>query len=72
MLIEIFNRRLGFYEKISGTYFSDIQAFINVCFIFNFADDFFKHILNGHQSGNTSILIDHNRHVVAVLSEFSK
>lgn len=72
VLIEVLDRRLGLYEKLSGTYFSDISAFIDVCFVFNFADDFFQHVFYGHKASDSPVLVDHDGHMVAILTEFTE
>jgi hypothetical protein len=39
-------------------------SLIEVVFVFNVADDLFKHILDGHQARNTAVFIYHDGHVV--------
>ena len=42
----------------------------NIGFVFNFADDFFEHVLDGDEACDTTILVNDDRHMVAVLPKF--
>ena len=70
--VEVFNRGLRLDEEFIAIDALYIPALINVVFVLNFTNDFLQHIFDGHQPCNTTVLIDDNRHVVAVLSEFSQ
>ncbi|MNW08210.1 hypothetical protein D3C71_2049550 [compost metagenome] len=49
---------------------TDINIIFVVVFVFDFANDQFQNIFNGHQTGYAAELINDNRHVITLGAEF--
>ena len=46
--------------------------FFDIGLVFDFTHNFLEHVLDSNQARNTAVLVDHDRHVVAVLPELSQ
>ena len=43
-----------------------VLGLVEVVLVLDVADDLLEHVLDGHQAGDAAVLVDHDRHVVAV------
>ena len=70
-LIETTHRQCGLDHQVVSTLAQDHSGtFIKVVFIYYVTDDLLQHILDRHQTGNTTIFINDKRHVIATTPEF--
>jgi hypothetical protein len=49
-----------------------VLGLVEVVLVLDVADDLFQHVLDGDQTGDAAVFVDHDRHVVARRPEFSQ
>ena len=69
VFIKIFNGSERLNDIFIVTAFADRLLFLDIRFVLDLTHDFLEHVLDGDQACNTAVLVNHDRHVVAVLTE---
>ena len=69
-LVEAVQRGLRLDDEVAAGQWLDIAVFLDIVLVLDVADDLLQHVLDGHQAGDTAVLVDHQRHVVAGAAKF--
>src|SRR5690625_1741756 len=72
IIVEVIDGRQGFNNIIRFAHPLDGLIAFSVGLVFDVPDDVYQHILDGDQPGNTTVLIDYQGHMVALLAEFAQ
>ncbi|MNI93380.1 hypothetical protein D3C73_1513210 [compost metagenome] len=67
--VEVFDRGQRTNGPGVATELTEIDIVFFVVFIFDFTDDQFKNVLNGHQTRDTAELVDNDSHMVPLRAE---
>lgn len=74
IFIKIFDTRQRAHGKARVTVLFAIGpnefGFLVIMLVINFSDNFFEHILDRQQTGNATVLVYNNRHVIVTISKF--
>jgi hypothetical protein len=70
--VEVLDRRQRFDEEVIVADATNELVLLGIGFILDLTDDLLEHVLDRHQARNATVLVDHDRHVVAVLAELAQ